>query len=1570
MNDEYNEIDQQTNESLDKGKQAIQSGGKKMIHNLQGKSVLGRKVNLSKRTKKLRNKIKVGTMRTLKNIGKAFLKLIIPFIPYLAIMLACVLLLGLFASFWHNLFYDDTSRNGNYLSTSETSHKKIKNDSSVTSFENTAAILFYTKFSTQSYFYTLDDDAEIHQASADDKVKDFEDREKMFALSPSLLVTLDRYLNNGAIMPEQFLKPIYNSCSTGETTNGICLLKNLDDSKGNLKVKSTGYEKKLNKTKSGEKYITYQKTDKKEVGVWDWGLAPILHYKTFQQEHEVQNYQVDTIQIYNRKSRKVETVKYDKLTEQQKKDFPEVVDFAASMPTSVVKGSSEDNGIPADVETHAIDSVASMLGQITNSLSRQWVFQNVYKNMNNPVHWDKWYEGNDVVKEDLKDESMEKKIEIGGKTYIGRRVVYIKKHKEATKEEKKYCKEINTTYNKKNKPKLDKEGYKKCIASYENVEGYDIDGVIVKGEKKSFKISVHVKQDLTVTRIGKLMLNTVVYDDGEPNLSESAGLRYLKSYISNYETYIPYKEKDTQNYICKDLKDGNPLKGKIEATDLTDSTSLGTFMSQVHIENLLDTTPSGKIKHQPNKCEDGQVAAVENETTMKKFNVGKLPTLQYLAIAKALGFDASITGDKLTSIERPETPSITDIGIGASSNKSEIIRNNKELYSAVKEYSDTYGLDINLVMAVTMAASGGEVDFQKAGDSCNNDTGCGIMGIRTNNFEGLDLKAYNYKLQKEEVFSERIGKNSNNISKNDLMNPNNNIRYGCMLLQRYFEKYQYNYIMALQAYNYGGYAMDNFLNYYQNKSGSTQEFALEDTILYEWTGYRAYCSANPKECFNIKKETYGDKDFPEKVLQNFGTLNEFSVRKKNGEYASSNFEYLKENNENYAGSQTKALNNKAMNFYLKKGNAWFETYWDILYLGQKPFSAGTINLNKQKQVEMPDTATKIEYPYRKSRDDVDNVIKSIFAFDENSETREFDDLSDEYWKTKYAAMFKTVGSKSWSSTYDLSKIFNGAVDYPIKNPIVIRDFGYTPNELGKKSYSSKTDILGAENEKVKAIASGTVQYVKKEAQGVNKTIVTILHNAGDGKIAGEAEKDKTSQDLVGTVIGDKNDSKKTGTLSDVSDMTQEQVTELIEKRFSLKLNSKLSGQGKKYVAYCYEKNVNPFLAASIAMLESANGTSELAQNANNFGGMKATSSTGKYNKVWAKFPSVKAGWTAQIDLIAMYVHDWKLFLPSKMAAKYCEGSKSWIVKVNEIYIEISHKEYEDIKALRLDVLGENSNKKFVSYSYYNLTNIKVKEGDTVSVGDNIGAIGKDNKFSMSLIDDDHLSSVGAVIEALSDMKAKERNWASLTGEGLSGTQISGSISFEDIKSKKGKLRAPVSGNISAGTWYYAGSSVSHEALDVANSIGTPIYAIADSAVFMFKEDESNCANGQMCGGAGNYVAYVFQMNDKTYMQYIWHINPGSVSKYIKERGDKWTVKEGEVIAEIGHNGQSTGPHAHIGLVYWGDTNPEEVVRYYQKTKTPIESGYSASSINQNPKNKCEVKRKIHCIENAQTVAGN
>jgi murein DD-endopeptidase MepM/ murein hydrolase activator NlpD len=101
----------------------------------------------------------------------------------------------------------------------------------------------------------------------------------------------------------------------------------------------------------------------------------------------------------------------------------------------------------------------------------------------------------------------------------------------------------------------------------------------------------------------------------------------------------------------------------------------------------------------------------------------------------------------------------------------------------------------------------------------------------------------------------------------------------------------------------------------------------------------------------------------------------------------------------------------------------------------------------------------------------------------------------------------------------------------------------------------------------------------------------------------------------------------------------------------------------------------------------------------------------------------------------------------------------------------------------------------------------------------------------------------------------------------------------------------------------------YEATDVANKIGTPVYAMADGVVILSKSSGWN-------GGYGNMI--IIKHPNKTQTLY-GHLDSVDVSV-------GQSVSQGEKIGGLGNTGRSTGPHLHFEVR--GDPDPVPTPNLY------------------------------------------
>jgi len=108
--------------------------------------------------------------------------------------------------------------------------------------------------------------------------------------------------------------------------------------------------------------------------------------------------------------------------------------------------------------------------------------------------------------------------------------------------------------------------------------------------------------------------------------------------------------------------------------------------------------------------------------------------------------------------------------------------------------------------------------------------------------------------------------------------------------------------------------------------------------------------------------------------------------------------------------------------------------------------------------------------------------------------------------------------------------------------------------------------------------------------------------------------------------------------------------------------------------------------------------------------------------------------------------------------------------------------------------------------------------------------------------------------------------------------------------------------------------VLHAGIDIANSIGTPIYAVADGVVVD-------------AGPTAGYGAWVkIRHSDGTVTLY------GHVNTWLVSKGER--VMAGDQIATMGNRGNSTGPHCHFEVLVNGTNRIDPVPWLAQRGLSP------------------------------------
>ena len=176
----------------------------------------------------------------------------------------------------------------------------------------------------------------------------------------------------------------------------------------------------------------------------------------------------------------------------------------------------------------------------------------------------------------------------------------------------------------------------------------------------------------------------------------------------------------------------------------------------------------------------------------------------------------------------------------------------------IEKYSQTYGLDSNLILALATQESGVHDTTMNSGGAT------GLMQIQNDVWDGGTLTAYNFDTNSWEQIKVDIP------SLSDL---DYNVKVGCMIFQDCLRYNNYNILATIQAYNMGYGTTDRLISIYCNETGKTREEVLENQNDTGWLKYR-------------QGITYGDQKYIEHVLSFYGPQGTISVQKTDGSICS------------------------------------------------------------------------------------------------------------------------------------------------------------------------------------------------------------------------------------------------------------------------------------------------------------------------------------------------------------------------------------------------------------------------------------------------------------------------------------------------------------------------------------------------------------------------------------------------------------------------------------------------------------------------------------------------------------
>lgn len=364
------------NDTADKSTESVKGAGKKA-----GK--VGKKAG-----KALGKKAFSAGKKLLAVLAKKLVALIVAFAP---IFLGLILLVSIIGAFF---YFGLESRGTNqeydiHDSSEQNKYTPVSNDYGDASVDhlsesNSFLQIFYEGEVADSYwkYYKNKDGETVLDYGANrepfhDTVVDEYNKEKFFQLNAMSLYALDEYLNvNAAATPQTFIKHVPFDVDEEGRLKSVPLT----DEDGNLSVKSQAFEVVKGEKGDDDRAIYRKKyNDKNEPiqteGVWDYGFAPVYHYKDYEKEIELRN-SITGGQIWDKESQQMR-----KMTSAELGSFIESGEPTQYTSDEGVEGSRTKTKGSAEVplvekqesETvYMIQDAVTPLGVIKNEIEQMW----------------------------------------------------------------------------------------------------------------------------------------------------------------------------------------------------------------------------------------------------------------------------------------------------------------------------------------------------------------------------------------------------------------------------------------------------------------------------------------------------------------------------------------------------------------------------------------------------------------------------------------------------------------------------------------------------------------------------------------------------------------------------------------------------------------------------------------------------------------------------------------------------------------------------------------------------------------------------------------------------------------------------------------------------------------------------------------------------------------------------------------------------------------------------------------------------------------------------------------------
>lgn len=1062
---------------------------------------------LAKGAKKAGGKAIKTAGKAMVKAGAAMIKSLISLLPLIWPILVAIIVIIILIFIYNMVYYNFRIGSGSFQNENDHFFADVQYDDFGniieidTTYESDLAALFYTRYAQQSYYYMIDDDLTLKQAGTQSEtVKDIDGRESLFLLNPQLLSVLDQELNGDYKMPEQFVKPVYHTC---EKTDGkvSCSLNKLTDDAGNLTVESTKYGNIENK-EDYKSQIIYERTDGKIKGTWDWGLAPIIHYSSFTESSYVPKINVSEVTII-RDGEEVKVNPID-LTDAEKIKFGyDKVITEVNNAKNIKRGNSKydlNNQIPANKKIYVIDNVITFAGEITNTTKEEDV---VTGNLTTILNHD--YEEETVASEEMYANQSILKTVYGpnGQVYNNVKIFSFASRTttgtvyeptwEDTMKIGEICRAESTNqYDFQECLERKKQELIEEKTTTETVNGANIDGRFVQGAKSQFKVTYMKKYSLPYVVEGTIYTNTLVYSEQNPDTTKLSETSYLMDYIENYSAFAEIDMTNKVRYGC--YKIDSTLSGAVSNSYLNSLENWNNLgLSNKQILEIIDNGTLEKVSevYEPLECPNNQIALRLDGGEMTSFYFGQTTNLQKILGASILGYD--LTEDSDGVFEKVETENIKTEPGEIEEKESETLAvstikiNDKTIKNIVKDTADKYRLDENLLLAIITAQTKGSFNTSNIEEGClKNANGCGALKIK---YDSNTVSYMDYVKEKKSSLILTDVDYSDAIQSIDALGA---------ILQSYLEEYDFNYLVAIQALDYGKTAMDKVIGtaafnegYSIIDSDTSALYPLNDITKIEWAYYRKYVL----DMFEPSNKTTTPSDFEilEKILSYIGKGYKVRVwNSKNNSYISKSWSVFKSKANSYImGSAAVEFTNKAIQVYeLNKTN--FEKTWDILFLGQKNYNEAVYDLESDNPTNNPKYGLYVE-GNAQTEELSSKIIQLIFAYYDGKDIEEYEEMTLADYKVRLVNMFQIGNRYAYDKNYDISSLIpTGDIYKPADSFEIIRGYGHAiDKETEQRGYFDDIELLVEPSSKIYSISSGIVETVQKNQN--NKYTITTSH---------------------------------------------------------------------------------------------------------------------------------------------------------------------------------------------------------------------------------------------------------------------------------------------------------------------------------------------------------------------------------------------------------------------------------------------------------------------------------------------